>query len=149
MGAGVKPFSRLPVALYGEARATELNGSWSLKPAAYAVTELPPLLITEKFGAEAYAQAGYVGGDFSTPFVDGQVKVERRMATVKGVDLHLGAGTWGGAQKGAARLDIGPTASARFLIDEVPVRLTADYRVRVAGDAKPDSGLAITLSSGF
>ena len=149
LGAGSKPVTRWPIVLHAEARVTEFAGDWSVRPAAYAVTELSPLKLTETLTAEAYAQAGYVGGDFATPFADGQMRVERRIVRSDGIEFHVGAGAWGGAQKGAARLDIGPTASVRFDLGKLPVRLSADYRIRAAGNAAPDTGPAITLSSGF
>ncbi len=64
-------------------------------------------------------------------------------------DLRAGAGAWGGAQEDAARLDIGPSASVSFQLGEGRGRLAADYRIRVAGDAEPSSGPALTLSAGF
>jgi hypothetical protein len=64
-------------------------------------------------------------------------------------EVSAGAGVWGGAQKGAARLDIGPTAAASFRLGESRGRVAADYRFRVAGEAEPRSGPALTLSAGF
>ena len=56
---------------------------------------------------------------------------------------------WGGAQKQAARLDIGPTASVAFRLGEARARIAVDYRLRVAGHAAPASGPAVTFSAGF
>ena len=64
-------------------------------------------------------------------------------------ELRAGAGAWGGAQKGAARLDIGPSASVDFRIGPANGRAQIDYRVKVAGDAEPGDGVAFTLSTGF
>ncbi|NNC59553.1 MAG: hypothetical protein HKO05_06120 [Erythrobacter sp.] len=149
VGGGIRPISSVPVVALTEMRGTHLQGSWHVRPAVTLVTELPPLSISEKTSLEAYAQAGYVGGDFATPFADGQIRLERKLGNFGGAELRVGAGTWGGAQEGAARLDLGPTASLHFDLDEVPVRLTADYRLRAAGDAEPGSGFALTLSSAF
>jgi len=99
--------------------------------------------------AEAYVQGGYVGGRFATAFVDGQGRVERTVARIGETEVTAGAGAWGGAQKGAARLDIGPSAAVSFRLGEARGRVAADYRVRVAGDAEPRSGPALTLSAGF
>ncbi|MEO6041100.1 MAG: hypothetical protein ABIP41_04300, partial [Croceibacterium sp.] len=60
-----------------------------------------------------------------------------------------GVGVWGGAQKGATRVDIGPTADVTFRLGDTRGRVAADYRFRVAGDAAPASGPAVTLSAGF
>ncbi|MGC1269314.1 MAG: hypothetical protein WA842_01820, partial [Croceibacterium sp.] len=99
--------------------------------------------------AEGYVQAGYVGGDYATGFVDGQARVDRPLLALRGAELSAGGAVWDGAQKGAARLDIGPSATLAFRIGETRSRLAVDYRFRVAGDAQPASGPALTLSAGF
>ncbi|MHA6334462.1 hypothetical protein ACXYL9_12345 [Qipengyuania sp. CAU 1752] len=149
LGGGTRPISSVPVVALTELRATHRQGNWHLRPAVTLVTELPPLSISEKVNLEAYVQAGYVGGDFPTPFADGQLRVERRLGDFSGAKLRVGAGAWGGAQEGAARFDLGPTASLHFDLGKMPVRLSADYRLRTAGNAEPSSGFALTLSSGF
>lgn len=149
LGMGVRPVAAVPVTVQGELRISDTSTGTLVRPVVLAVTELPPWRISDRIEAEAYAQGGYIGGDYATPFADGQARIERRMATVGGAELRLGAGSWGGAQDGAARLDLGPTASVRFNIAEVPVRVSVDYRVRVAGDAEPGPGVALTFISGF
>ncbi len=120
-----------------------------LRPAAYAVTELAPFRLPFGASGEVYLQGGYVGGRFATAFVDGQARVERPLARVGETELRAGAGAWGGAQKGAARLDVGPTAALAFNLGEARGRLSADYRFRITGDAQPASGPALTISAGF
>ena len=75
--------------------------------------------------------------------------MERPVAEVGDLGLRVGAGAWGGAQEGASRLDVGPTAAETFRLGDVRARLAADYRVRVAGEAEPASGPALTVSAGF
>jgi hypothetical protein len=133
----------------GELRLTRAGGQTSARPAAYAVTELPRIDLPAGFKGEAYAQAGYVGGDFATAFVDGQLKLDRQLARLGNAELRAGGGAWGGAQKGAARLDIGPSATLAFKLGETNSRLSMDWRFRVAGDAAPKSGPALTISAGF
>lgn len=149
LGMGWLPLASLPIAAYGDLRVTDGQGQRLVRPAAYLVTEFAPWRIDQRIEAEAYLQAGYVAGEFATPFVDGQARIERRMARVGDAEVRFGAAGWGGAQEGAARLDLGPSASLRFDIGDVPVRLTADYRFRLAGDAEPGSGAAVTIVSGF
>ena len=60
-----------------------------------------------------------------------------------------GGGAWGGAQRGATRLDLGPTASATLTTGRTTLRGSVDYRLRVAGDAVPGDGLAVTLAASF
>lgn len=149
IGAGLSPFADVPVTAQAEVRLMDTGGQTQLRPAVFVVTELPPLAITERIEAEVYAQAGYVGGEFATGFADGQLRVDRDMLRLGNTEVRLGAGAWGGVQKGASRVDAGPTASVRTRIGKVPVRLNLDYRVRLAGSAEPGSGVAVTLSSGF
>ena len=148
-GLSARPIARLPIRLAAELRLADRAVDTELRPAAYVVTELAPIDLPFAARAEFYAQAGYVAGDFATPFVDGQARLTRDFARAGPARLSAGIGAWGGAQEGAARLDVGPTASASFSIGRVFARASADYRVRVAGDAAPDHGPALTLSAGF
>jgi len=149
-GIAVRPFAEVPVSLYSEMRATRHgSGEVEFRPAAFAVTELAPVPLPFGLRGEGYAQAGYVGGRFATAFADGQARVDREVARFDLAEVRAGAGIWGGAQKGAARLDIGPTASLDLRIGEAPARLALDYRWRIAGEAAPDRGIAVTLSTGF
>ncbi len=148
-GLSARVFPKVPVSTHAEMRVSRSANRTEYHPAAFMVTEIPPLEAPFGVRVSTYAQAGYVGGDFATPFVDGQAKIDREVVNFDLAKIRVGAGTWGGAQKGAARLDIGPTASIDVSIGEVPARVSMDYRHRVAGDAVPQSGLAITLSTGF
>ena len=148
-GVSARPLARVPVRLLAELRVADTAAGAKVRPAALAVSELPVVPLPLGARAEGYVQAGYVGGDYATAFVDGQARVDRPLLRVQGAELGAGAGVWGGAQKGAARLDIGPTASLAFNIGDTRSRLAVDYRFRVAGDAQPASGPAVTLSAGF
>jgi hypothetical protein len=148
-GASARPLPRVPVRVAVEARLSDTAAGTEVRPAAFAVTELAPVSLPLALRGEAYLQAGYVGGRFATAFVDGQARVDRGLARLGGAEVSAGAGVWGGAQKGAARLDVGPTAAVSFRLGEARGRVAADYRFRVAGDAEPASGPALTLSAGF
>lgn len=149
-GLALRPFGGLPVAAMAEARATRtIGGVIQLRPAAALVSEFPPLELPLGLRGEAYVQAGWVGGRGSTAFVDGQARVERPLAKLGGMELRAGAGAWGGAQQGARRLDVGPTATLALPLGTGGGRLSADWRFRVAGQALPGSGPALTLSAGF
>lgn len=148
-GLSARPIPRLPLRLLAELRVADTPAGAKVRPAALVVSELPVVPLPLGARAEGYVQAGYVGGDVATGFVDGQARVDRPLARVQGAELSAGAAVWGGAQKGAARLDIGPSASVTFRIGDTRSRLAVDYRFRVAGDAQPASGPALTLSAGF
>ena len=150
LGLSARPIAGLPVALAAEARINSQPGGTRLRPAAFAYTELPPVELPLGTRAELYGQAGYVGGNFASAFAEGQVRVDRRIVQLGRGELRAGGGAWGGAQKGASRLDLGPTATlAMPLGGTAGARLALDWRFRVAGNAAPASGPALTLSAGF
>jgi hypothetical protein len=150
LGLQLRPVRGLPVVLAGEGRMTSASGRTFLRPAVLAFTELNPFDLPLGFRGEAYGQAGYVGGGFATAFADGQLRVDQRLAGLGKGDLRLGAGVWGGIQKGSSRLDAGPSLTfGRPLGGSSSVRVAADWRFRVAGRASPGSGPAVTLSAGF
>jgi hypothetical protein len=148
-GAASRPLPGMPVSFAAEVRFRDGPGGHEVRPAAYAVTELPPVTLPLGLRGEAYAQAGYVGGRFATAFVDGQARIDAPVARLGGAELRAGGGAWGGAQKGAARVDVGPSAALGFAIGKTRSRLAFDYRFRVAGDAAPGSGPSLTISAGF
>jgi len=150
LGLQLRPVRGLPVVLAGEGRMTSASGRMFLRPAFLAYTELDPFDLPMGFRGEAYGQAGYVGGRFATAFADGQLRIDQRLAGLGKGDLRLGAGVWGGIQKGSSRLDAGPSLTfGRPLGGSSSVRVAADWRFRVAGKASPGSGPAVTLSAGF
>jgi hypothetical protein len=148
-GLSGRPVPGLPVLLAGEMRYYRTPTHQEFRPSVYAVTQFQPQHLPMDFRAETYFQGGYVGGQFATPFIDGQVRVDRKFFQFGDVELRGGGGMWGGAQKGAQRLDVGPGMSVYFGNGTVHSRLSLDYRFRVAGDAAPASGPALTLSAGF
>ena len=148
-GFSVRPIPGLPIWLMAEGRVTRTVNGTIVRPAAALVSELPPARLPLGTRAEAYVQAGYVGGRGATAFVDGQARVEHPLVRASSFELRAGGGVWGGAQRGASRLDVGPTATLAFRLGPVGTRLSADYRWRVAGNAAPGSGPVVTLSAGF
>ena len=149
-GFSARPIEGLPVILAAEARVSRFSGGGTrLRPAVMMVTELAPQPMPFAMRAEMYAAAGYVGGYAATAFVDGQLRVDRPIATIGPTEIRAGGGAWGGAQQGANRLDVGPTASVKVSSGQIGARLGVDWRFRVVGDAAPSSGPAMTLAAGF
>jgi len=143
VGIEWQPLAALPVRLLAERRqalgrdgrsafALMLHGGVSERP-------LPGGL-----RLDAYGQAGVVGARSRDLFADGAARV-----TVPAGRLALGAGLWGGAQPGVSRLDAGPHASIRLPLAGEAVRLSAEWRFRLAGRARPGSGPVLTLGSDF
>ncbi len=154
LGASARPLAGVPLRVAGEVRYTDAAFTNELRPSAYAVTEFAPVALPFDTRLEAYGQAGWVGGASSTAFADGQMNLSREIhsvadATNNRVRLSFGAAAWGGAQRDAQRLDVGPTMRIDLTVGRVPARLSLDWRERVAGQASPDSGLAATLSTSF
>lgn len=148
-GFSARPIAALPMRIHAELRATSRSGRTDARPAAFVTSELAPLALPLRLRAEAYVQAGYVGGSDGTGFADGQVHVLRDVGKFDLGTISLGTAAWGGAQEGAERIDLGPSLRLDMKLNNVPTRLALDYRERVAGNADPASGVALTLSSRF
>ena len=110
------------------------------------VSEVP---IAKGVRLNGYAQAGVVGVKNPQGFVDGAVSVETTVAEHDRSRLSVGLALSGGAQPSVQRLDIGPQIVARVPVGDTAVRVTAEWRQRIAGNATPDSGPAITVGFDF
>lgn len=138
--------TRAPVTLIAEQRVSLDGGRGG--PALFAIAGLNPTPIAAGFRVEAYGEAGAIKRDRVEPFADGAARLSRPI-TSGPVRVDLGLGAWGGAQRGATRLDIGPSIGASVPVARHTLRLTLDWRERVAGGAKPTSGPALTLGTDF
>lgn len=153
LGFGVRPLRRLPLRVLAEARVYDSSsGPVRLRPVVTVVTELPWQNLAGGFRAEAYGQAGYAGGLGPTAFFDAQAVVDHSIAKATRLrrDVRIGAGIWAGGQKGAVRFDAGPRVSMPLdMGDGMSARIALDWRLRVAGNANPASGPALTIASSF
>lgn len=71
------------------------------------------------------------------------------IARTRRLVLSVGPGVWGGVQQTQARvsrLDVGVGVSARLPLGAA---ISADWRWRIAGNADPVSGPAVTASVAF
>ena len=91
---------------------------------------------------DAYLQAGVVGFHSRDRFIDGALTLTRPLYK----QFSAGLGVWGGAQPGLYRLDAGPRVTMRVRGN---VRVHFDWRQRLAGNAAPGSGPAVTLAGDF
>lgn len=154
LGFGLRPARKLPLRVLVEARLQDTTASpMQVRPVATVITELPWKRLPLGFRAEAYAQAGYAGGRGATPFFDAQAMIDHALRGVvpRNNDLRVGAGVWAGGQEGAVRLDAGPRVSFRIEPGRLvgPSRVALDWRFRLSGNARPDSGPALTVTSAF
>lgn len=95
-----------------------------------------------RFSLDTYLQGGVVGLNSRDLFVDGGLWVTRPVYR----NFSAGFGVWGGAQPGLYRVDAGPRITMQVRKN---VKLHLDWRQRIAGNARPGSGPAITLSGDF
>lgn len=107
------------------------------------------VVLPHGFRLEAYGQAGVVGAQRRDGFADGAVVIDHRLGPDETSPLRVGALAAGAAQPGAARVDVGPRLTLRLPDVGEGSRIALDWRQRIAGDARPASGLALTLASNF
>lgn len=141
LGIRYQPFDRWPVAVTLERRHAFRDYGQSAF-AAFAEGGIYGQPMPWQSVLDGYAQAGVV--DFNDPvwFVDGHAAVTRPIWR----NLSAGLGVWGAAQPGLNRLDAGPRMSIRL---GRTMRAHADYRLNVAGNARPGSGTVVTLAGDF
>lgn len=146
LGIEWKPLAALPVTLLAERRqAVGADGRSAFSLLAYGgVSDRP---VAGPVRLDAYVQAGVVGLRARDLFADGSMRLTVPVDAQR--MLKAGFGLWGAAQPGLSRLDVGPHISMRLPIRIANVRLAAEWRVRVAGNAAPASGPALTLSTDF
>ncbi len=143
LGVECRPIRSLPVRLLVEHRIALDSGQGG--PAALVVTGIGPRVVAPGVTLNAYAQAGAVMRTRLEPFADGAARIGTALSP--GVDVALGA--WGGAQRDARRLDIGPSLGLALPIGERRARLSLEWRERILGRAVPGSGPALSLAGDF
>jgi hypothetical protein len=94
------------------------------------------------FVLDTYLQGGVVGIHSRDKFIDGGLTLTRPVYK----QFSAGFGVWGGAQPGVYRVDAGPRVSMRVRNN---IRVHFDWRQRLAGNAAPGSGPAVTLAGDF
>jgi hypothetical protein len=108
-----------------------------------------PVPVTRWLLIDGYAQGGGIVRDGIEGFVDGAVRLSHPIGTLGASRIELGLAAWGAAQRGAARLDAGPTASAILPIAGKSLRVSLEWRQRLAGRATPASGPALSIGTDF
>jgi len=147
-GLALAPLAHMPVDVAIEQRvAVGSEGRTAL--AAMVVGGVGDVPLPARFRLEAYGQAGVVGARRRDGFADAAVVVDREAVRTPGSSLHVGALAAGSVQPGAARVDVGPRVTLRLPEVGEGSRVALDWRQRVAGDARPESGLALTLAADF
>lgn len=147
-GLAFAPLAHLPLDVAIEQRfAAGKEGRTAL--AMMASGGVSDVALPAGFRLDAYAQAGVVGLHRRDGFADGAVVIDRRVGPDETSPLRLGGLAAGAVQPGVARIDVGPRLTLRLPQVGEGSRIALDWRQRVAGDARPESGLALTLASDF
>ena len=148
LGLAFAPVAGWPVDVAAERRIAVGSGGRTAF-AAMVAGGVSDVALPHGFRLDAYGQAGIVGARRRDGFADAALVVDREVARMPEVSLHLGALAAGAAQPGAARADVGPRLTLRLPEVGEGSRVALDWRQRVAGDAEPRSGLALTLAADF
>jgi hypothetical protein len=143
LGIRYQPFASIPVAITAERRkAFGQYGAGRNAFAAFVEGGLYGRSLPLNSSLDAYLQAGIVGAKSRDWFVDGQAAVTRPVWR----NISAGFGVWGGAQPELSRLDVGPRLSLRM---GKGIRVHADYRHKLVGNAQPGSGGVVTIAGDF
>ena len=143
LGARVQPVRGLPLWVTAERR--QRLGRYGGGRNAFALFFEGGLWdrpLPANFRLDAYFQGGVVGFKSRDAFIDGAVTATRPVYR----NFSAGLGIWGGAQPGAYRVDAGPRVTMKVREN---VKVHFDYRQRLAGNAEPGSGPAVTLAGDF
>lgn len=148
LAAGLRwrPVRALPFTISGERR---FRANRPDAFAAYLAGGVSDVRLPLKFRLEGYGQGGVVSGKDGGAFFDFLARTDRTIVSVGQATISGGAGAWGGGQDDVRRLDIGPTMRADIALGNSSLRLSADWRFRIAGKAEPGDGPALTLSTNF
>jgi hypothetical protein len=144
LGLALRRSGRVPVELLVERRiALDRGGRDAF--AALVAGGFDDLRLPGRLLLSGYAQAGVIGLKRRDGFVDGAIRAERDLLTVGKTGIRVGALLAGARQPHVSRLDVGPEIAARFRLAGASVRLGAEWRERIGGNAAPGSGPAITF----
>jgi hypothetical protein len=139
--------TRLPLRLVAEQRIgiAGIRGG----PALGLVGGVGALPLGHDLRVDGYAQAGVVARDRADGYVDGALVIARPVRVAEATRIELGIGAWGAAQRGASRLDLGPSATLVLPLERRAIRVGVQWRERVAGNARPGSGAVLSLGTDF
>jgi hypothetical protein len=148
IGVALRPLRAVPVDVHIE-RRTVVAGPGRDTTLVYAAGGVENQRLAGDFRLSAYGQAGLADYGEVVGFADAAVVVQREVARQSGMRLSLGTIVAAAAQPGARRVDVGPRAALVLPGVGHGAQLTLDWRERVAGNARPGSGLALTLAADF
>ena len=144
VAAGIRwqPLRSIPIAFTAERREGLGRFGGRSAFALFAEGGVYNRALFNKLYLDGYLQGGVVGFRNRDLFVDGGATLTRPIWR----NISGGIGLWGAAQPGLYRLDAGPRISMQV---RRGIKVHADYRQRLIGNAAPPSGPAITLAADF
>jgi hypothetical protein len=141
-GVRWQPFRSIPIAITAERREGLGRFGGRSAFAVFAEGGLYHRALFNKVYLDGYIQGGVVGFNNRDLFVDGGATLSRPIWR----NISGGVGVWGAAQPGLYRLDAGPRITMQV---RRGIKVHADYRLRLIGNAAPPSGPAVTLAADF
>ena len=137
-----QPLRSIPVAFTAERREGLGRFGGRSAFALFAESGIYNRAVFNNITLDGYIQGGVVGFNNRDLFVDGGATLARPIWR----NISGGIGVWGAAQPGLYRLDAGPRITMQV---RRGVKVHADYRQRLIGNAAPPSGPAVTLAADF
>ncbi|MEO5577546.1 MAG: hypothetical protein ABIR25_00660 [Sphingomicrobium sp.] len=137
-----QPLRSIPIAFTAERREGIGQFGGRSAFALFAEGGIYHRALFNKVYLDGYIQGGVVGFNHRDLFVDGGATLTRPIWR----NISGGFGLWGAAQPGLYRLDVGPRISMQV---RRGIKVHADYRQRLIGNAAPPSGPAVTLAADF
>ena len=142
-GIRVRPLVHIPIWLTAERRQRIGRfGGGRNDFALFAEAGVYQQPLPWRLSLDSYLQGGVVGVKARDLFVDGSLAVTRPVYR----NFSFGFGVWGGAQPGLSRLDAGPRVTMQVRRN---LKVHADWRQKLVGNARPGSGPALTLAGDF
>jgi hypothetical protein len=137
----------LPIRLIAERRFVLDGGRGG--PTVGVIAGYGPSDVAPGVRIEAYGQGGAIARDGVEGFVDASARLTHPIGSIAGARVDIGIGAWGSAQRTATRVDIGPSIVATLPVAHTSLRVMLDWRERIAGDARPGSGPALSIGTDF
>jgi hypothetical protein len=147
-GLAVRPIGDVPVEVIIERRIAIERGARNAM-AVIVAGGIDDKMIDRGFTLSGYAQGGIVGFSQKDAFIDGALRVERALFDRSSTELRIGAGLWGAAQPKVSRIDLGPVVAIKQKVSSANIRISAEYRWRISGDARPASGPVLSVGADF
>lgn len=142
-GIRVHPLVSIPVWVTAERRQmVGRYGGGRNDFALYAEGGVYEMPLPWRFSLDSYFQGGVVGIKTHDLFFDGAFTATRPLFR----NISAGFGVWGGIQPGLSRVDAGPRITMRVRKN---LKVHLDWRQKLAGNARPGSGPALTLAGDF